>query len=187
MTHYLDIRIRALPEIAAPHVMEAVFGRVHNALAALQRTDIGVSFPEVDEKRPSLGGRLRLHGPEESLRAVLETSGLSALRDYAACGEIAATPATGSFRRVSRVQSKSNPERLRRRLAARHNLSAEEALERIPDARAQMLTLPFVRVKSKSTGHGYQLFISHGPLQTNPCQGEFSAYGLSATATVPWF
>ena len=187
MTHYLDIRIRALPEIAVPHVMEVVFERVHNTLAALRCTDIGVSFPEVDEQRPSLGERLRLHGPEQSLRKMLETSGLSAMRDYAVLGEIAATPPTGSFRRVSRIQAKSNPERLRRRLAARHNLSAEEAQERIPDAQAQMLKLPFVRVKSKSTGHAYRLFISHGPLQTSPDQGEFSAYGLSAAATVPWF
>ena len=187
MTHYLDIRIRALPEIAAPHVMEAVFGKIHNALAALGRKDIGVSFPEVDEARPALGRCLRLHGPAQGLRALLEVSGLEAMRDYATLGEIAPAPTASAFRNVSRAQAKSNPERLRRRLAARHNLSEEEARERIPDTAAQMLNLPFIRVKSRSTGHAYRLFIRHGPMQTGPGQGEFTAYGLSATAAIPWF
>ncbi|WP_244588639.1 type I-F CRISPR-associated endoribonuclease Cas6/Csy4, partial [Escherichia coli] len=33
----------------------------------------------------------------------------------------------------------------------------------------------------------FKLFIRHGDLLTEPVKGEFSSYGLSATATIPWF
>lgn len=187
MTHYLDIRMRPVPDMSPVHVMEAVFSKIHNALAMLQCTRVGVSFPEVNPSRPALGACLRLHGSADELHALLTRSRLSTMDDYLEIGGILPAPETKAYRVVSRVQAKSNPERLRRRLARRHGLSAEEAAARIPDDAARMLRLPFIRVTSASNGNAYRLFIDHGPLRATPSEGEFSAYGLSATATVPWF
>ncbi|MEG1655801.1 MAG: type I-F CRISPR-associated endoribonuclease Cas6/Csy4, partial [Hafnia sp.] len=38
-----------------------------------------------------------------------------------------------------------------------------------------------------STGQMFPLFIRQGKAQSHPQAGTFSSYGLSSTATVPWF
>ncbi len=91
------------------------------------------------------------------------------------------------YRQVSRVQAKSNPERLRRRLMRRHDLSEEEARKRIPDTVARTLDLPFVTLRSQSTGQHFRLFIRHGPLQATAEEGGFTCYRLSKGGFVPWF
>ena len=50
-----------------------------------------------------------------------------------------------------------------------------------------MTDLPFLQVKSASTGQHFRLFVEHGQLQEQSCSGGFSLYGLSATTTIPWF
>ncbi|GHV57063.1 type I-F CRISPR-associated endoribonuclease Cas6/Csy4 [Deltaproteobacteria bacterium] len=187
MDYFLDIRVRCLPEIAPEHILEKLFGKIHLALAKLGRSDIGLSFPEVDETRPSLGLCLRLHGPEPALRALIQAAGLAGLRDYLKQGEIRPVPSGASFRRVSRVQVKSGLERRRRRLARRHNLSLEEAARRIPDSAGQRSALPFIRLKSQSSDQYFPLFVRHGPELPGPTAGPFNAYGLSQEATIPWF
>ena len=188
MTHYTDIHILSLPEIAPQHIMEKLFARVHLALAELNCSDIGLSFPDVNEKRPSLGQRLRLHGSEPGLRSLLDKTGIAAtMRDYLRLGAILPIPDQVSFRQVRRAQSKSSVERLRRRLAKRHNLSMEEAAARIPASAAKQLDLPFIRVQSQSSGQFFYLFIHHGAIGQTPTPGEFNAYGLSTEATIPWF
>lgn len=42
-------------------------------------------------------------------------------------------------------------------------------------------------MKSLSSQQQFKLFIRHGDLLKEPVKGEFSSYGLSATATIPWF
>jgi CRISPR-associated endonuclease Csy4 len=43
-----------------------------------------------------------------------------------------------------------------------------------------------LNVGSQSTGHRFRLFAEHKPAPF-PVVGTFNAYGLSSTATVPWF
>lgn len=45
--------------------------------------------------------------------------------------------------------------------------------------------LPWLNLRSLSTGQSFRLFIRHGELLSAPVVGMFSTYGLSATATVP--
>lgn len=54
-------------------------------------------------------------------------------------------------------------------------------------AGAAYRTVRRVQVKSLSNGQSFLLFIEQGMLRSTPTAGEFSAYGLSAIATVPWF
>ncbi|MDR2050308.1 MAG: type I-F CRISPR-associated endoribonuclease Cas6/Csy4 [Deltaproteobacteria bacterium] len=187
MNHYLDIKIRALPELVPEHIMEKLFAKIHLALVELHSSDIAVSFPEMNERRHSLGHCLRLHGEKDSLSSLVQKAGLAGMSDYLFTGEPRPVPEKCAFRRISRVQTKSGVGRLRRRLARRHNLSLEEATARIPDSVAEKTTLPFVRVRSGSSGRFFRLFIRHAPLSDTPIPGKFNAYGLSDTATVPWF
>ena len=117
----------------------------------------------------------------------LEPSVFLKMRDHTAVGPVLPVPALKGYRVVRRVQAKSNPERLRRRLVARKGVSAEEARQAIPDSVAELLDLPFVVINSRTTGQQFRLFVEHLPVRDEPVTGPFSAYGLSPVATVPWF
>lgn len=190
MDHYLDIDLRPDPEFAPHQLMSALFARLHRALVADPSLELAVSFPRhrADLRAPHLGDRLRLHGSQAALNRLTAGDWLAGLRDHVA---VAAAPAVvppgARHRAVRRVQAKSSPERLRRRLMKRHGLDAEEARRRIPDEAAETLGLPFLHLRSASTGQVFRLFVEHGPIGAEPRPGRFNAYGLSQTATVPWF
>lgn len=188
MDHYLDLRLRTDPEIPAFDLMSALFGKLHRALARMNNAPIGVSFPDHNAKAPHLGLCLRLHGTSVALSALLATDWLQGVRDHVHAADIQTVPANALHRRVYRVQAKSSPERLRRRAMRRHGIDADAARQRIPDSAAEALRLPFVTLGSRSTGQpSFNLYIQHGPTQPTPLAGELNAYGLSKTATVPWF
>mgnify|MGYP000011756534 CR=1 FL=1 len=187
MTHYVDIKILNVIEISSAFVLNTVFGRLHNELAMNEMDCVGVSFPELDEKHHSLGCCLRVHGSSRDLEQLFSHPWLASLRDYVKLGEFWEVPQGVKHRVVSRVQTKSNPERLRRRLMKRHGITEAEARERIPDTAVKMSSLPFINMKSSSTGQRFKLFIENGPVLDSPVAGHFSAYGLSPTATIPWF
>lgn len=187
MDAYLDIRLLPDPEFPPNILMNALFSKLHRGLVRYGEGAIGASFPEVKDGGTGLGGRLRLHGNADHLRRFAEADWLTGMRDHIAINGPAPVPAGARHRIVHRVQAQSSPERLRRRLIARKGISQEEAVAAIPDSCAERLDLSFVIVTSNSTGQQFRLFIEHMPVQDRPQIGTFSAYGLSATATVPWF
>lgn len=186
MDHHLDLRLRPDPEFGANLLLSALYGKFHKALSQLHRDDIGLSFPRVGS-RNGLGDIMRLHGNGEALQTLQATAWLGGLHDHIDIGAIQTIPEAHRFRNVRRVQAKSNPERLRRRLMKRHNLDAAAAAARIPDIARETLSLPYVHLNSTSTGQPFRLFIAHGPVQDHPVPGHFNNYGLSQDATVPWF
>ncbi|PPU56754.1 type I-F CRISPR-associated endoribonuclease Cas6/Csy4 [Xanthomonas dyei] len=188
MDHYVDLQLRPDPELAPHQLLSGLYGRLHRALAQQQRQDVGVSFPRHDARKPSLGTHLRLHGEQAGLQALMASPWLHGLLDHLVVSPVMAVPADTEHRRVTRVQAKSSPSRLRRRAMRRHGIDAEAATQRIPDAAAEQLALPFVVIGSRSTGQAsFPLFIRHGPLLSEAKIGGFNSYGLSQEATVPWF
>lgn len=187
MDHYLDLKLLPNPEIAQPHLIAALFGKLHLALVAQQSEHIGISFPGVQASPAWLGDCLRLHGSQADLNALMASNWLLAVRDHLHATAVLPVPAGAGFCVVSRTQAKSNPERQRRRQMRRHGISADEALARLPDSAAEKLNLPYIQLRSQSTGQPFRLFIRHGEVQQTATTGSFGAYGLSATATIPWF
>lgn len=187
MDHYVDIDVRPDPEFPAHQLMSALYAKLHRALVARQGAGIGVSFPGVDAQAPHLGLRLRLHGTVAALAALLASDWLAGMRDHVAMTPPRPVPSLAGHRVVRRVQVKSNPERLRRRLMRRHGVDVSQARERISDEVACWSGLPFVQLRSTSTGQSFRLFIEHGPLQPGAVAGDFNSYGLSQGATIPWF
>lgn len=184
MDHYIDLKLLPDPDFPQTQLMNALFAKLHRGLHDAQRNDIGVSFPDVGR---NLGERLRLHGSAETLDRFMSSNWMTGMRDHLTVGELSAVPANAKYRCVSRVQVDSNPERARRRLMKRHGIDIAEAIERIPDVAAKRCDLPFVVLRSNSSEQQFRLFIRHGPLQKESSIGAFGGYGLSATATVPWF
>jgi CRISPR-associated endonuclease Csy4 len=187
MDHYVDLTLLPDPETAQPHLLAALFSKLHLALVAQHSEHIGISFPAMQPDRQWLGNCVRLHGSHANLTGFMAAFGLTGLRDHVRITAVQPVPENLHFRTVSRVQAKSNPERLRRRQMRRHGLDAAQALVRVPDTAAQRLDLPFLQLRSQSTHQSFRLFIRHGTLQNTATTGTFGAYGLSATTTVPWF
>jgi CRISPR-associated endonuclease Csy4 len=207
MDHYVDVRLQPDAEFAPAMLMAALFTKLHKALAAGAHHDIGASFPQVQEvavdapaAKPSrtgahpayrLGLVLRLHGTASALAVLIASDWLRGMRDHVLCGPVQVVPAKHGYRAVNRVQAKSNPERVKRRLVKRlmqrEGFSEAQAQARIPDSDAETLDLPFLTLRSQSTAQTFRLFIRHGPIQPEPVQGTFGAYGLSPATTVPWF
>ncbi len=214
MDHYIDIRLRPDPEFPAQVLLNALYAKLHKALVALATNSIGVSFPAHTNRH--LGDVLRLHGSSEDLTALQALPWLGAMGEMVQTSPIAPVPATAQYRMVSRVQVQSNLERVKRRLVKRlmagkggiandspykaqvvqaqstHSMHQEEAEKFVQNAlqakAANKTNAPFVAMQSSSTGgHHFRLFIRHGPMQTQAQTGSFNAYGLSASATVPWF
>ena len=187
MDHYLDIRLLPDPEFPPSMLMNALFAKLHCALVDLDSTAIGVSFPGHSLEPLTLGQRLRLHGEARALTNLTSRDWLRGMRDHTGLHGPARIPAGAMHRAVRRVQAKSSPERLRRRLIQRKGIDHAAAREAIPDQAAERLDLPFVTLQSRSSGQTFRLFIEHGPAQPEPTLGPLSHYGLGRGATVPWF
>lgn len=184
MDHYLEIRVLPDPEFGEEMLMAALFAKLHRALGARGKGDIGVSFPQVGV---TPGAILRLHATQLALQELEATTWRKGLTDYCQCTGILAIPAVMGWRTVSRVQVKSSPQRLLRRSVKKGWLTEDQALQRLATLSAQRTNLPYLNVKSLSSQQQFRLFICHGELCPTPSRGTFNGYGLSTTATIPWF
>ncbi|MER1978947.1 MULTISPECIES: type I-F CRISPR-associated endoribonuclease Cas6/Csy4 [Pseudocitrobacter] len=184
MDHYLEIRVLPDPEFNAEMLLAALFAKLHRALGARGKGDIGVSFPHYGT---TPGDCLRLHGSASSLNELEATSWRKGLSDYCQCSMVTPVREVKAWRTVSRIQVKSSPQRLLRRSVRKGWLTEEEALARLQTLPEVRTSLPYLNIKSLSTGQQFRLFISHGELLNAPVKGTFSSYGLSAVATIPWF
>jgi CRISPR-associated endonuclease Csy4 len=186
MNYYIDFRILPDPEFPSSIIMNLLYNKLHKALVQTGNNNIGVSFPDFDNKRNQFGERLRIHGSDVHIKNLIANLSLAALMDHLRVGNVQEVPKRVSYVTVKRVQCKSSAERIRRRQIKRHQLSDEDALTRIPDSVQKQLTLPYVALKSESTGQSFRLFISQQSAG-NQIAGTFNAYGLSDNATVPMF
>ena len=187
MEFFVDIELRPDPEFAAHLLLGALYANLHRALTPNNSMGIAVCFPGHRTQPPSLGMRMRLLGSRPALQGLTSANWLSGIHDHVKCHELGQVPENAAHRTLRRVQAKSSPERLRRRLMKRHDMDETQARERIPDSVAEVLNLPFVQLRSYSTGQTFRLFLQLGPEQHAPLSGEFNSYGLSMNATVPWF
>tara|TARA_R110001592_G_scaffold341482_4_gene630663 strand:+ start:7698 stop:8270 length:573 start_codon:yes stop_codon:yes gene_type:complete len=190
MNYYCDISLLPDAESNLGYLWEKVYAQVHLALVENQKTSVSkvaLSIPGYGNKPFPLGNKLRLLASNESELEQLKLSKwLNRLQDYCHITSVKPVPHTEGFVNFSRRQFKMNPERLARRRAKRHNESFEQALEYFKGMDEQVTKLPFIQVKSLSNNTHFPLFIEKTS-QTQMVDGEFNCYGLSKTATVPWF
>lgn len=185
MDHFLDIKLTPDAELQGATLLNMVYTKLHKALFDLHSTALGVSFPEAGES-VGLGLRLRLHGEAQALHR-LDTAWLGKLAVYCVSSAVRPVPHTvNAYRTISRKQLNMSPSKMKR-LMARGTL-APDALSRYKDKLyGQTLTEPFLALESASSGRHYKRHIQMGKLQSHPTAGPFDAFGLSKTATIPWF
>ena len=109
------------------------------------------------------------------------------MRDHVEWTDLRPVPSDAQHRVVHRRQFKTSADRLRRRRMQRKGETAEQAMAAIPDGVERHPDLPFVQLRSASTGQPFRLCVEHGPLCAQPVPGAFNTYGLAHAATVPWF
>lgn len=188
LSHYIDLKLRADPELPAEQLMASLFHRLHLALVQLRCGDLAVSFPgHVCQPTPTLGNTLRLLAPAERLSSMSASDWLGGMRDHVVTSALLPVPATASAVRLERVQAKTSIDRLRRRAMKRHGLTEAQARARLPASAADARPdLPRLTLRSSSTGSRYELFLRLRSVE-RACAGNFNTFGLSAEATVPWF
>ena len=186
-SHYIDLRVVPDPESSTAQLFGALYDRLHLALVQQRRDDIGVSFPQYSINPRAIGNVLRLHGSSDALNQFMQTDWLKGMRDHIRLTEITPVPADAPHRTVHRRQFKTNAERLRRRRMRRKGETEQQATEAIPTTVERRPDLPFVHLRSHSTGQPFYLFIALGPLMQTPASGPFNSHGLSTTTTIPWF
>ena len=189
-THYIDITVLPDPEFSHAHLLGALMSKLHRALVQMTASDIGVSFPQhvnAPQSKRTLGAVLRLHGTPISLDGLMAQPWLKGMRDHVDVSEVTTVPTDARHLLVLRRQFKTNAERLRRRRMQRKGETADQAAAAIPDSVERRPNLPFVQLRSSSTGQPFCLFVEHGSPNPDPIVGGFNTYGLSLGATIPWF
>lgn len=184
MNYYIDIQVLPDPEFNESTLLNALFSKLHRELVSIDADNIGVSFPSA---KKTLGNYLRLHGSDTVLNTLMKNSWLMGLNDYLNIGVVSSVPKDCQYHKVSRVQVKSSAARLLRRSVKKGWITEAQAQQRLADSQDQQSTLPYLQMKSQSTGQHFKLFIQQGKPQHSHEAGSFNAYGLSHTATVPTF
>lgn len=183
MNHYFDITLLPDAEISSSVLMNAIFSKLHKRLCDLKSTGIGVSFPS---HGLALGNVLRIHSNEIELTKLHDANWLGGMSGYCKFNNIMLAPVNAQHRVVSRKQSNMTQAKLNR-LIKRGTIAPEE----IKNYRAKMfaasLDEPYLELESSSNGNKHRRYIQFGELKSEPVVGDFDQFGLSKSATIPWF
>jgi CRISPR-associated endonuclease Csy4 len=139
-----------------------------------QTTDIGVSFPQhvISRCQSAPWARAAPARHARALQRLMAQPWLKGMRDHTCKWAICCpVPANAQHRTVRRRQFKTNAERLRRRRMQRKGETAEQAAAAIPDTVERRPELPFVQLRSSSTGQSFCLCVEHGPTASQPASG----------------
>jgi CRISPR-associated endonuclease Csy4 len=186
-THYIDVTLLPDPEFSREQLLGALVSKLHRALVQLRANDIGISFPEYSMRPRSLGRLLRLHSGDAALQHLMAQPWLHGMREHVNLTRTLPVPPDAAHRLVQRCQFKTNAERLRRRRMRRKNETAGQAAAAIPDSIERRPDLPYLQLRSASTGQPFCLFVDQEAKLAESVSGTFNSYGLSQGASVPWF
>lgn len=183
MNFYIDIIINPDAEMPLNRLLNTLYAKLHKTLFDLQSKNIGVSFPAY---KVLLGNCLRIHGSQDSLINLQKSDWIGGLIGYCKVSEILLVPSTCQYKSIGRIQTTMSPAKLRR-LIKRGTIAEDEVKQYKAKMFTKGLDNPYVELESASNGHKHRRYIQFGDLLDRPVEGEFDTFGLSKTATIPWF
>jgi CRISPR-associated endonuclease Csy4 len=200
MKYYFDITLLPDPEITLGFIWQKVFQQVHIALVDNKVGDnesaVALSVVGYRDKDFPLGNKLRLLAASEDVLQTLDMQRwLNRLSDYCHLSSIKPVPAeVKQYARFNRKNVKSIEKKAQRRAVHLAKPYDEVLAYLIEQGNSKECKLPFINVESqeskKQAGQGvscqFLLFIEQ-VLFDEAVNGKFDCYGLSKTATVPWF
>ncbi len=183
MKSYIDIILSPDAEMPLNRLLNALYTKFHKALCDLNSKNIGISFPYY---KATLGNLLRIHGSASDLEKLQQANWIGGMSGYCSISDILSVPDGSKFRTVSRKQTTMSQSKLNR-LLKRGSITEDE----VKNYKAKMFTKgldnPYLELQSGSNGHRHRRYIQFGDIVDTPVSGEFDTFGLSKTATVPWF
>jgi len=183
MDYYIDIQIQPDAEMRENLLLNKVYTKFHKVLFEIESTNVGVSFPKY---QLILGRVLRIHGSVTTLTNLQSENWLGGLSGYCSVSGVVPIPAQVKHRVISRKQSTMTNAKLNR-LIKRGTISDEN----IKAYKAKMFTKgldnPYLELESTSNEQLYRRYIQFGELLSEAVDGTFDHFGLSKTATIPWF
>ena len=179
----MDIRIKPDAEMRENVLLNKVYTKFHKALCDLKATDIGISFPKY---RVKLGEVVRIHASSDRLKELQTMNWLGGLSGYCDASDVLPVPEQVKYRVISRVQSNMTEAKLRR-LIKRGSILPEQIKVYKAKMFAAGLDNPYLELQSNSNGHKHRRFVQFGDLSSTQVEGEFDQFGLSKTASIPWF
>lgn len=196
MKYYQDITLLPDAEANLGFLWYKVYQQIHLALAdnkiAENQSAIAVSFPGYGNKQFPLGDKLRLFADTLiQLESMNINKWLSRLTDYTHVKPIKSVPeAIDQYACFKRKQFKSNLQKEAVRRAKYKGESLEEAFAHFNHYEKDC-TLPYINMcslsmKDNDNNRNFRLFVTR-EFFDKPQAGAFNCYGLSKTATVPWF
>ena len=191
MKFYLDITLLPDEETDLGFLWQKVYQQVHLSLVENKQSDnsslVAISFPQYGETNFPLGGKLRLlAGNAELLERLDLARWLTRLVDYCHTTSIKPVPTNVKYMQFRRNQFNSNVHRLARRRAKRKGETVEESLNYFASFKDEQTRLPYINMQSLSKDKKFKLFIKKESAEQEQ-SGEFNCFGLSKTATTPWF
>lgn len=183
MKYYFDITLNPSKEIRLNVLLNEVYTKLHESLFDLKASDIGVSFPRFNVL---LGNIIRVHSSKEKLILLQSSNWLDILSKYCKVSEVLKVPDQKQYRIVSRKQSNMTNAKLKR-LIKRATIKQEDIKKYKIKMLQNGLSNPYLELKSKSNGQKHRRYIQFSKLMDNNIDGDFDYFGLSKTATIPWF
>lgn len=188
MNYYIDIELFPKKELRENILLNQLYSEFHKRLVDLNSTTIGVSFPR---HRLKLGDIFRIHGDKELLEKLQSEEWIKKYPKNFHISKIAPIPKEVKFGVISRIQQTMSQSKLRRLIKRAEEGKGGIKEEDIKKYKIKMLQggldNPFVELISGSSKQRYRLFVEFGEFHDSEVKGEFDTYGLSKTATVPWF
>jgi CRISPR-associated endonuclease Csy4 len=200
MKYYFDITLLPNADANLGFLWQKVFQQVHIALVDNKVGDnesaIALSIVDYGDKDFPLGSKLRLlAGSEDTLVKLDIHQWLKRLSDYCYIKPIKKVPDDiRQYARFKRKPVKSIEKKAKRRAEHLNKPYAEVLAYLIKEGKTTKCELPYINVESQDTkkrveqgvSPQFLLFIERSLFEV-PASGKFDCYGLSKTATVPWF
>ena len=183
MDSFIDIQLKPDAEMREAELSSKVFTKFHKALVTLNTNQIGISFPLVNLK---LGRMFRIHGNVSLLHDLQRLDWLGPLIGYCQIGVISPIPLQVHYRVISSKRSNLSKSKLNR-LIARGSIDKEGEKRYKIKMLSQGFDNPYLDLFSSSTEQVYRKFFDLSSIHDQPVSGVFDSYGLSKTATIPWF
>ncbi len=183
MDYYIDIIVLPDNEMPINRLLNALYAKLHKYFYDMEETSVGISFPAC---KMVLGNCIRLHGSKVALEKLHKAGWIGGLIGYCRLSELLLVPTECKHRTVSRIQTSMSLSKLKR-LIKRGSIKEEEIKAYKAKLFTKGLDNPYLELQSTSNGHKHRRYIAFGELQDKPVAGSFDSFGLSKTATIPWF
>jgi len=192
MKYYRELTLLLQEDVDLYFIWQKLYQQIHLALVGNKKDDnassIGVSFPEYDANKFSLGTKLRIFAEkEQTLEHMQCERWLNRLSDYVHLSRIKPVPEKlAGHACFKHIKLKGNKEKLARRRTKRKGETLQQALSHFENFEEQRTNLPYINMTSQTNRQRFRLFIEKQAME-QPQTGLYSCYGLSNTTTVPLF